>query len=51
MQERFIGEVERLSGPEVLAFISNHQVGPDLEVELLVLRAPAATTGPDCYLR
>ncbi len=51
MQERFIGEVERLSGPEVLAFISNHHVGPDLEVELFVLRDPTATTGPDCYRR
>ena len=43
MQERFIGEVERLSGREVLAFISNHHVGPDLEVELFVLRDPTAT--------
>ena len=39
MQQRFIYEVERLSGRGVLAFISNHHVGPDLEIELFVLRA------------
>jgi uncharacterized protein YbcI len=39
MQQRFINEVERLSGRSVLAFISNHHVGPDLEIELFVLRA------------
>jgi uncharacterized protein YbcI len=38
MQQRFIDEVERLSGRNVLAFISNHHVGPDLEVELFMLR-------------
>ena len=38
MQQRFIDEIERLSGRGVLAFISNHHVGPDLEVELFVLR-------------
>ena len=37
MQDRFIAEVERLSGRRVLAFISNCHVGPDLEVELFVL--------------
>jgi uncharacterized protein YbcI len=40
MQQRFIDEVERLSGRSVLAFISNSHVGPDLEVELFVLRSP-----------
>jgi uncharacterized protein YbcI len=44
MQQRFIDEIERLSGRDVLAFISNHHVGPDLEVELFVLRAPSAET-------
>ncbi len=39
MQQRFISEVERLSGRRVLAFISNQHVGPDLEVELFVLAA------------
>ena len=38
MQQKFIDEVERLSGREVLAFISNQHVGPDIEVELFVLR-------------
>ena len=40
MQDRFIGEVERLSGRRVLAFMSNSHVGPDLEIELFML-APA----------
>jgi uncharacterized protein YbcI len=40
MQQKFISEVERLSGRRVLAFISNHHVGPDLEVELFMLAAP-----------
>jgi hypothetical protein len=39
MQHKFITEVERLSGRHVLAFISNHHVGPDLEIELFVLGA------------
>ena len=38
MQHRFIAAIERLSGREVLAFISNSHVGPDLEIELFVLR-------------
>jgi uncharacterized protein YbcI len=45
MQPRFIDTIERLSGREVLAFISNSHVGPDLEIELFVLRSrvePAA---------
>lgn len=37
MQDKFINEVERLSGRHVTAFISNSHVGPDLEVELFVL--------------
>lgn len=37
MQRRFIEEVRRLSGREVLAFISNCHVGPDLEIELFLL--------------
>ena len=40
MQDRFIREVERLSGRRVLAFMSNSHVGPDLEIELFML-APA----------
>ncbi len=43
MQHRFIASIERLSGREVLAFISNHHVGPDMEIELFMLEAvPAA---------
>lgn len=38
MQQTFIAEVERLSGRDVLAFISNHHVGPDIEVELFMFR-------------
>lgn len=41
MQQRFIDEVERLSGREILAFISNQHVGPDVEVELFMFRDPA----------
>lgn len=38
MQHKFIDAVERLSGRDVLAFISNHHVGPDIEIELFMLR-------------
>jgi len=38
MQHKFIGIVERLSGRKVLAFVSNHHVGPDMEIELFVLK-------------
>jgi uncharacterized protein YbcI len=37
MQRKFIAAVERLSGREVLAFISDHHVGPDMEIELFML--------------
>ena len=37
MQKRFIDEVERVTGRHVLAFISNHYVGPDMEVEIFML--------------
>jgi uncharacterized protein YbcI len=39
MQHKFINAVERLSGRRVLAFISNHHVGPDTEIELFLLEA------------
>jgi uncharacterized protein YbcI len=42
MQQKFIDEVERLSGREVIAFISNSHVGPDMEIELFIFR----DTGP-----
>ena len=38
MQQKFIDEVERLSGREVIAFISNSHVGPDMEIELFMFR-------------
>jgi uncharacterized protein YbcI len=38
MAYKFIAAVERLSGREVLDFISNHHVGPDIEIELFILR-------------
>ncbi len=37
MQQRFIDKVEQLSGRDVLAFISNQHVGPDMEIELFML--------------
>ena len=46
MQHKFIATIEALSGRGVLAFISNHHVGPDMEVELFMLKpeAGAAST-------
>jgi uncharacterized protein YbcI len=37
MQDRFITTVEQLTGRRVVNFISSHNVGPDLEVELFFL--------------
>lgn len=37
MQAKFIEAVERLTGRNVLAFISDHHVGPDIEIELFLL--------------
>jgi uncharacterized protein YbcI len=39
MQHKFIDAVQRLTGRNVLAFISNSHVGPDLEIELFMLAA------------
>ena len=48
MQQKFIDTVERLSGRGVLAFISNHHVGPDIEIELFLLQPePEDTTASD----
>ena len=46
MQHKFIAAIEELSGRGVLAFISNHHVGPDMEIELFMLKpeAGAAST-------
>jgi uncharacterized protein YbcI len=40
MQQKFIDEVERLSGRDVISFISNSHVGPDMEIELFIFRDP-----------
>ena len=37
MRHKFVEAVEALSGRTVIAFISNHHVGPDLAVELFWL--------------
>jgi uncharacterized protein YbcI len=42
MQHKFIAAIEELSGRDVLAFISNHHVGPDIEIELFMLKPAAA---------
>ena len=42
MQDKFINAVQDLSGRSVLAFISNHHVGPDVEIELFLLAPDAA---------
>jgi uncharacterized protein YbcI len=38
MQHKFIAAIEHLSGRDVLAFISNHHVGPDMEIEFFLLQ-------------
>ena len=38
MEHRFIAQVDRLTPRHVMRFISTHNVGPDLELELLVLK-------------
>jgi uncharacterized protein YbcI len=39
MQDKLIAAVERLSGRDVLSFTSTHHVGPDMEIELFMLKA------------
>jgi uncharacterized protein YbcI len=41
-QQRFVNAVERLSGRKVIAFVSNHHIGPDLAVELFFLAEQTA---------
>jgi uncharacterized protein YbcI len=43
MQDKFIEVVESLTGRRVLAFISNHHVGPDVEIELFLLTESLAS--------
>jgi uncharacterized protein YbcI len=40
MNDRFVATVESLSGRRVSHFISTHNVGPDLEIELFFLAGP-----------
>lgn len=39
-QDRFIRAVEEFSGRRVIAFMSDTNVGPDVEIELFVLARP-----------
>jgi uncharacterized protein YbcI len=47
MQHKFIAAIQELSGRGVLAFVSNHHVGPDMEIELFMLKPPALDRPPD----
>jgi uncharacterized protein YbcI len=47
MQHKFIALIEGLSGRDVLAFISNHHVGPDMEIELFMLNPPPLIADAD----
>jgi hypothetical protein len=38
MERRFINVIERVTKRGVLKFISTHHVGPDLELELFLLK-------------
>src|SRR5664279_1177975 len=48
MQDTFIKTVQDLSGRRVLAFISDHHVGPDIEIELFLL-VPDGVSKPDVW--
>jgi len=48
MQDKFINTVQKLSGRRVLAFVSNHHVGPDIEIELFLL-VPNGTPEQDSW--
>jgi uncharacterized protein YbcI len=48
MQDKFINTVQNLSGRRVLAFVSNHHVGPDIEVEVFLL-VPDGTSEQDSW--
>ena len=50
MKDRFIAAIERLSGRHVLAFLSNHHVGPDIEIELFMLTPDHAAAPNDASL-
>ena len=46
MHDRFIADVERLSGRRVHAFISDSHVGPDLQIELFILEPQPSPSRP-----
>ena len=46
MQHKFIAAIQELSGRDVLAFVSNHHVGPDMEIELFMLKPEAGARAP-----
>jgi uncharacterized protein YbcI len=37
MEHKFVAAIEGLSGRKVLTFMSEHHVGPDIEIELFML--------------
>jgi uncharacterized protein YbcI len=43
VRHEFIGAIERLSGRSVLEFIPNHHVGPDIEINLFILKQRSET--------
>ena len=43
MQEAFVGEVERLTGRKVRAFMSESHIDPDLAVEIFILEPDSAS--------
>ena len=46
MQNKFVNAIEDLSDRKVLAFISNHHAGPDIELEIFFLTPTLTTTDP-----
>ncbi len=45
MEQRFISDVEGITGRQVAKFISTHHVGPDLELELFLLEPVTTDDG------
>jgi len=45
MEYKFVDAIERLSGRKVMTFMSDHHVGPDIEIELFML-TPQETPEP-----
>jgi uncharacterized protein YbcI len=45
MEYKLVAAVERLSGRKVLTFMSDHHVGPDIEIKISML-TPQATPEP-----